>query len=348
MALRCGVLFGFRNPDESGQDWPSFYADSLGLVEEIDELGYDSVWISEHHFSHDGYCPSVLPMAAAIAARTKRVRIGSNVIVLPLHHPIRVAEDVAVVDNLSGGRFELGVGLGYREEEFETFGVPLKERASRMEESIELMRRAWTEPVVHHAGRHFVADGLEIRPQPTRRPVPIWIGARAEVAVRRAGRIGDGFIVSRGREQVRWFREAAEEAGRDPDALGLSTIRIVHVAESEEQALKEIGEGLLYHENMYASWFKKAGTLEHEADLAAFRSVADLPTDRYILGDPDTVAAKIAELEEQYGFNELILWGRLPGVPLEVASRSLRAFAEHVMPRFADPTPNAAPERTLP
>ena len=349
MALRCGVLFGLRNPVDSGQDWTDFYAESLGLMEEIDELGFDAVWLSEHHFASDGYCPSVLPMAAAIAARTKRVRIGSNVLVLPLHHPVRVAEDVATIDILSGGRFELGVGVGYREEEFETFGVPLSQRGSRMEESIELMRRAWTEPVVQHRGKHFVVDDLEIRPQPVRRPVPIWIGARAEVATRRAGRVGDGFIISRGRRQVRWFREAAEEAGRDPDALGLATIRIVHVADSEEQALREIGDGLLYHENMYSGWFQKAGTLAHEAELQGFHSVADLPTERYILGDPDTVVARLEELQEQYGHNELIIWGRLPGVPLEVASRSLRAFAAHVMPRLAaPPSPQPALERTRP
>lgn len=346
--LRCGVLFGFRNPPEHGQDWTSFYADSFELIEQVDEVGFDTVWISEHHFSPDGYCPSVLPMAAAVAARTRRVRIGSNVIVLPLHHPLRLAEDVAMVDALSGGRFDLGVGIGYRQEEFDTFGISLKERVSRLEEGIDLMRRAWTEPVVNHRGRHFVADGLTVRPQPVQQPVPIWFGARAEVAVRRAGRLGDGFIISRGREQIRWFREGAEEAGRDPDSLPLATNRIVHVADSEEQALREIGEGLLYHENMYSQWFKSAATLDHEAELTDYQSVSELPTERYILGDPDTVTAKIEELREGYGFDELILWGRLPGVPTEVASRSLGAFAEHVLPRLSSTPPTTDRERTLP
>jgi probable F420-dependent oxidoreductase len=334
MALRVGVTFGLRNPETSGEGWGEFYARSLDLFEEIDELGFDAIWLSEHHFAADGYCPSVMAVAAAVAARTRRVRIGTNIMVLPIHHPLRLAEDGATVDAISNGRFELGVGAGYREEEFDTFGVPLSERGGRLREGIELIRSAWTDPVVDYHGKHFHADGLTVRPQPVQSPPPIWIGGRAEVATRRAGRIGDGFIISRGREQVRWFCEAAEEAGRDADSLGLATIRIVHVAETPEQALEEIGEGLLYHENGYSSWFKKAGDLEHEKDLAGFGSIAELPAERYVLGTPDSVVEQILELQQAYGFNELILWGRLPGVPWEVARRSLRRISEEVLPRL--------------
>lgn len=334
MELRCGVTFALRNPAQWREEWDALYGNSLELIEAVDELGFDAVWLSEHHFAEDGYCPSVLAVAAAIAARTRRVRIGTNILVLPLHHPLRVAEDGATIDAISGGRFQLGVGAGYREEEFSTFGVPLSERGSRLQEGIELIRRAWTEPVVDFQGKHFRADGLTVRPQPVQSPPPIWIGGRTEAATRRAGRIGDGFIVSRGREQVRWFREAAADAGRDPDALGLATIRVVHVAESAERALEAIGPGLLYHENGYSSWFKSAADLGHERELTGHGSVSDLPLDRYVLGDPETVAARILELRREYGFNELIIWGRLPGVPWDEARRSLRLFADEVMPRL--------------
>jgi probable F420-dependent oxidoreductase len=333
--MRVGVTFGLRNPSQWREPWETLYSRALDLIEKIDELGFDSVWLSEHHFADDGYCPSPLAVAAAIAARTQRVRIGTNIIVLPLHHPLRIAEDCATVDVISNGRFELGVGAGYREEEFDTFGVPLSDRVSRMTESIDLIRRAWSEPVINHEGRHFRAHELTVRPQPVQRPgPPIWMGARAEVAVRRAGRIADGFIISRGREQVQWFREAAEAAGRDPKQLQLATIRIVHVAESPAAAIKAIGDGLLYHENGYSSWFKASGHLEHERELTGFQSVADLPLDRYVLGTPDEVVEKINQLREKYDFDELILWGRLPGVDWGEAERSLRLLAEHVLPRL--------------
>ena len=341
--MQIGVTFGLRNPSQWREPWETLYARALDLIEQIDELGFDSVWLSEHHFADDGYCPSPLAVAAAIAARTKRVRIGTNIIVLPLHHPLRIAEDVATVDVISNGRFELGVGAGYREEEFDTFGVPLSDRVSRMTESIDLIRRAWSEPVINHDGRHFTAHELTVRPQPVQRPgPPIWMGARAEVAVRRAGRIADGFIISRGREQVEWFREAAEEAGRDPKKLRLATIRIVHVAESPAAAMKAIGESLLYHENGYSSWFKASGHLEHERELTGFQTVEDLPIERYVIGTPDEVVEKINRLRERYDFDELILWGRLPGVEWEEAERSLRLLAEHVLPRLRSDDQGAA------
>lgn len=335
--MRIGVTFGLRNPTRWREPWDTLYGRALDLIEQIDEIGFDSVWLSEHHFAEDGYCPSPLAVGAAIAARTKRVRIGTNIIVLPLHHPLRIAEDAATVDVISNGRFELGVGAGYREEEFATFGVPLSDRVSRMVESIDLIRRAWSQPVIDHEGRHFTARQLTVRPQPVQRPgPPIWMGARAEVAVRRAGRIADGFIISRGREQVRWFRDAAEAAGRDPEQLRLATIRVVHVAESPAEALKAIAEPLLYHENGYSNWFKASGHLEHERELTGFRGVEDLPLDRYVLGTPDEVVEKLQQLRDEYDFDELILWGRLPGLDWEEAERSLCLLAEHVIPRLRD------------
>lgn len=346
--MRIGVTFGLRNPSQWREPWETLYARALELIEQIDELGFDSVWLSEHHFADDGYCPSPLAVAAAIAARTKRVRIGTNIIVLPLHHPLRIAEDAATVDVISNGRFELGVGAGYREEEFDTFGVPLSDRVSRMTESIDLIRRAWSEPVINHEGRHFTARELTVRPQPVQRPgPPIWMGARAEVAVRRAGRIADGFIISRGREQVQWFREAAEDAGRDPKQLRLATIRIVHVAESPAAAMKAIGDSLLYHENGYSSWFKASGHLEHERELTGFQTVEELPLERYVIGDPDEVVEKINQLRDRYDFDELILWGRLPGLEWEEAERSLRLLAEYVLPRLRNDQEGAAGAQAL-
>lgn len=338
--MQVGLTFGLRNPAAWRQPWPEVYGEMLDLCEIAEEHGYDSVFISEHHFASDGYCPSVLATCAAVAARTQRIRIGTNILVLPLHHPIRVAEDAATVDVLSNGRFVLGVGAGYRQEEFETFGVPLSERGTRLEEGVELIREAWTEPIVNHSGRHYRVGGLHVGPWPVQSGgPPIWFGARTESATRRAGRMGDGLILSRGRAQLRWFREAAEDAGRDPDALSVATIRIVHVAESAEQALKEVGPHLLYHERSYQEMFNAGRDLAHERDAVPFTSVDELPLDRYILGTPDQVISRVRELEAQFGFDHLLMWARLPGLPIQVAERSLRLFGESVLPALRTMAP---------
>lgn len=326
--LRCGVMFGMRNPAEWRVPFPELYADALGLAELADGLGFDSAWVSEHHFSPDGYCPSPIGFGAAIAARTERIRIGTNIVVLPLVHPLRLAEEAAVVDVLSNGRFTLGVGIGYREAEFNAFGVPLRERASRMREGIELIRRAWTEDAIDHAGQRLTIEPKPVQPQGP----PIYIGARTEAATRRAGRLGDGIILSRGRDQLRWFRDAAIEAGRDPDTLAVATNRIVHVADSAEQAMREIAPHLLYHERSYQGWFKQDG-LAHERQVAQpLASPDELPRERYILGPPEEVVGRIRDLQATYGFTELIMWGRLPGMPIEVARRSLERFGREVLP----------------
>lgn len=147
-----GIMHDFRKPSFDERSYNHYYAEALEEVAEADRLGFDTVWMSEHHFSGDGFLPSPLVMAAAIAARTRRIRIGTSIMVLPLHHPLRVAEDAAVVDLISGGRLILGVAAGYTEAEFAGFGIDRKQRASRLEEGVDIIRQA------HTAGRVTLDD----------------------------------------------------------------------------------------------------------------------------------------------------------------------------------------------
>ena len=129
--MQFGLIYDFRNPKRWERPFPALYAEQLEQIAYAEQLGFDSVWITEHHFVEDGYTPSVLTMAAAIAVRTRRIRIGTWVLLLPLHHALRVAEDAATVDILSGGRLDLGMGLGYRVEEFAALGVDRRQRGRR-------------------------------------------------------------------------------------------------------------------------------------------------------------------------------------------------------------------------
>jgi alkanesulfonate monooxygenase SsuD/methylene tetrahydromethanopterin reductase-like flavin-dependent oxidoreductase (luciferase family) len=140
--IRFGLWYDFRNPAQWRQPADRLYREILDQIAWSENNGFDDVWLSEHHFIEDGYLPSILPAAAAIAARTNRIRIASGVLLMPFHNPIRLAEDVATVDVISGGRFELGVGIGFKREEFSGFGVSSKERGARTDQSLDLIRRA--------------------------------------------------------------------------------------------------------------------------------------------------------------------------------------------------------------
>src|SRR5229473_342565 len=139
--IRFGLWYDFRNPAQWRQPADRFYREILDQIAWGENNGFDDVWLSEHHFIEDGYLPSMLPAAAAIAARTKRIRIPLGVLLMPFHNPVRLAEDIAVVDAISGGRFELGVGVGYKVEEFEGFAVPFNERGGRTNEALDIIRK---------------------------------------------------------------------------------------------------------------------------------------------------------------------------------------------------------------
>src|SRR5207247_1412405 len=199
MAVRVGIgLFTAQIPVGSRRTFAREYRETLDLVRLAETLGFDSAWVSEHHGAGDGYLPSLLPMLAAFAEATDRLKLGTGVLLAPFHDPLRLAEDAAVVDQLSGGRLLLGLGLGWREEEFRMFGQPVSERVARTVEAVEILRRAWTGERFSYEGRIHRYDDVLVTPTPAREGgVPIYLGGFTEKAVRRAGRMGDGYIRSR-------------------------------------------------------------------------------------------------------------------------------------------------------
>ncbi len=159
LPLRLGVVYDFRNSPDSGIATPRLYAEILDQVAWLDGLGLDLVWFTEHHFVEAGYLPSWTPVAGAMAARTSRVRFSSDICLLPFSHPVRLAEDLAVLDNISGGRLELGVGMGYAPHEFRGFGIPLPQRLSRTEERLEVLTRHLALLPGAARGHHGAAGG---------------------------------------------------------------------------------------------------------------------------------------------------------------------------------------------
>jgi alkanesulfonate monooxygenase SsuD/methylene tetrahydromethanopterin reductase-like flavin-dependent oxidoreductase (luciferase family) len=303
-----------------------YYGECLDLVVTAERAGFDAVWMSEHPGRADGFAPSPLVAAAAIAARTSRIRIGTNVVLLPLHHPLQVAEDGAVVHAFSGGRLVLGVGQGYSPHEFGLFGVQRTGRTERFEEGIEIIRRAWRAGRTGYDGRRFSLPDGPFSPQPPAH-APIYVGAVAPAAVDRGVRLADGLLVDVTAEEDLYGRyetytDALERAGRKPETFPFVWTSVAHVSASAEEAWAEAGPTLAY--------------LEDQLRIARGEekpiTVDDLDSGAFLVGSPAEVAARLRAIRERAPFDHFAFWGRLPGLSAEQAARATELFAAEVIP----------------
>ena len=340
MTVRIGLgLFTGQLPPGSPRTFAQEYRETLELVRLAEAVGFDSAWVSEHHGSSDGYLPSLLPMLAAFAASTERIILGTGVVLAPLHHPLRLAEDAAVVDQLSDGRLLLGLGVGWREEEFRMFGVPMRERARRTEETIEVLRRAWSGRRFSFEGRAFRFEHVKVTPPPARAGgPPIYIGGSSDAAVRRAGRLADGFITDAlPVEDVRAFlsvvEEGARSAGRDPSSVSLALMQNAFVS-SDGDAWDQVADGVAHQMGAYDAWDEEADTPDRDAlDLP--------PQDQEVLrrltptGTPSDVVRALRPLVAPYTSRadvHLIVRLHYPGMGFDAASRAVELFGAQAIP----------------
>lgn len=332
-----GLMFSFRNPAAWRRPFTEVYADELGLIDDAEELGYDTIWLTEHHFADDGYSPSILPVAAAIAARTERVRIGFNLLLLPLHNAIRVAEDVATVDVISGGRLDVGLGQGYAAHEFAGYGIPRGERLGRFVEGIDVLQGLWTGEPFSYEGRHYRLDGARLVPPPVQQPPPLWIGATTEPAVRRAGRLGAHLLGLTSTRLQDAYEQARRDAGFDVDASKVLQLHWTHVAPSADEAWEQAGPHFHHLLEVYAGWANESGDADKGGPKTVIPPLEELrdPGRRLmftpVFGGPADVASALDDSTARVRTTHIGL-GVLPGIDPAATRRSMGLFAREVAP----------------
>lgn len=317
------------------------YAEMLDQIVMAEEMGFENVSLTEHHMLDDGYCPSLMVTAGAIAARTKKLRIATAILLLPLHDPIRVAEDVAVVDNISNGRFIMGLGLGYRQEEFDLFGRTMKQRRGRLEEGIEVLQRAWRDEAFDFEGKYYQYNNVNITPKPVQNKIPFWIGAFAPAAIERAARVGASlFIPAIGtlgviKKQYELHAFYLKKYNRNPVDFERPLVRDIYVSrEGKEKAWEAFKDTVVYSLKDYARW---GSLVDYDGNL--IRDPNDPVIDRIgydqtIVGTPEECIETILEYKEQALIDPLICRFSTPGMPHEMAMASMRLFADEVMPHI--------------
>lgn len=324
-----GLWYDFRNPARWPRSFTSFYAETLDQIAWAESRGIESVWLTEHHFMADGYTPSPFVIGGAIAARTKSLKIGTNLIVSPLHNPIRLAEDAATLSLLSGGRFDLGVGQGYWQPEFHAFGRNLRNRPSLLEEGVEIIRRAWSRDTAEFHGKRYDFPALPVTPQPEATP-QLLVGAMAEPAIERVARIADGFLSTQNAHHQMYI-DALEKVGKPVDEGRIYAGQWAIIAEDPEREWARIGQHALYQINGYIGM----GAFGPPDQVPTFPNPqALLDAGAFLLWDVDTAVSELTTLLlDRPQIKDVHFWAQLPGESVQSGSARIELLTSRVIPQ---------------
>ncbi|MDP6183052.1 MAG: LLM class flavin-dependent oxidoreductase [Gammaproteobacteria bacterium] len=347
MSLNFGLLLAFRNPPQWRRPWADIYEEHLLQAKVAEDLGYDEIWLTEHHFWEDGWCPALLTTAAAIAARTATIRIGTFVVLLPLgKHPINVVEEATVVDIISNGRLDLGMGLGYRVPEFQGYGIPRENRAQLMDEGLEIIQRAWTEETFSFKGEYYDLKNVHLEPTPVQDPhPPIWTAVMGRKAARRAARFGFHVAGTGGENLQRMYDEELAKNNRNPADFNISQLRLAYIAPTRDQAWEDAQDHAHYMMQTYDTWLKEAGDAKWFQETM---SVSNMPPPEKLrdteglsffeaplmIGTPDDIIEEIERYDAASRVTHLVLWMQLAGMDPRKTEQSMKLFAEEVLPHF--------------
>ena len=293
----------------------------------LEGLGADLVWFTEHHFVDDGYLPSWVPVASAMAAVTERIRFNTDICLMPFNHPVRLAEDLAVLDNLSNGRVEIGLGMGYAPHEFRGFGIPKSNRVSLMEEGIEVLQRCFTGEKFSYNGKRYQFEDVVITPGYVQEGgPPLWIAAMSAAGAQRAARYGSHFLPQGLRQDVfdTWV-DTMKTDGKDPADYRKGIIRSILVTDDRDTDWPVIRAAELYRMQLYNRFFKESGE--------GFGNKGEPIPQNWIVGDEDHCVAELCAFIREYGMTDIVSMAVPPGLRAEQMQSSLERLFRDVVPR---------------
>ncbi|MGP0051425.1 MAG: LLM class flavin-dependent oxidoreductase [Solirubrobacteraceae bacterium] len=333
--MKFGVLqfFSWR---ERSVPLTTVFARSVERIRIMDDAGYDAVWLAEHHFTGYSVCPSVHMMGVQVANVTKRIRIGTGVSLAAFYHPLRLAEEVALLDLLSGGRVNWGAGRGFDPIEFSLFDVPVAESAERFQEAVEIVRRAWTSERLTWAGRRWNFENVEVLPKPVQRPhPPIWLAAGSEGSIRWAAKHGYSILLGPHSTQAEntahrdLYRSGLAAAGHLLDGRELPMARMIAIADTDSEARNIARAGAAWVASAYINGSKVTNPAKRDQHFLMMEreKLLDRYVDEVVIhGSPGRVVEEVERLREEMEMDYLMC------VPLSHAS--FMAFTEQVLPHF--------------
>jgi len=331
--MRFGLLVRGQYPQ--GDDMRVRLKEDLDAAVFAEKLGYDMVCKGSHYSSYPFQYIQQIPYLAQVAIVAPKLRLCPSVVLLPLHSPLHVAEELGSLDVMCGGNMIFGAGIGYREVEFKAFGTTKKESGKRFEECLEAVKRLWTEDFVTMKASYFELDHANCTTMPVQKPLPqVWIGANANAAIRRAARVADAWMINPHNkiettaEQMEVYKRALDEAGK-PFPTELPMIRECFVARSRAEAIRLARPSLEAKYKAYKDWGQDKVMPEGDAFNAEFE---DLMNDRFLFGSPAEVTEQILVLKRRFGINTLVLGIHWVGMPASLAMEQMQLIAEEVFP----------------
>jgi luciferase family oxidoreductase group 1 len=350
--MKFGLLHFFEHP-AAGKREHQIAREQLDCMRAAEDMGFDSIWAPEHHSTEYGFSASPMLTLAAAASVTKRIRLGSGVLVLPFNDPIRVAEEGAMVDLMSDGRLDLGVGRGFQPIEYQSFAVDQSRSRAIFDEALQAIVRAWTEEPMSFKGDHFDIPEQSVRPKPLQKPhPPIWIAAISDLSFELAGMRGFnllcslvyGFKSERLQHLIANYRDALRENGQNPDEREIGASCMVYCAESTERARQEFGGPILWYYRTIANFvapppgqpppegYETYPNIRRAAQTVQWDEL--LNSGALICGNPELCIRQIENVQKKYGFTQILCWTRLSGLENRKVLRSMELMQRHVIPYF--------------
>ncbi|MGH7264272.1 MAG: LLM class flavin-dependent oxidoreductase [Candidatus Rokuibacteriota bacterium] len=331
--MKVGVFIGTQHPAEA--DMRRAFESHLEQTRLIRDSGFDAIWVGQHYLTFPEQFFQTTPLLARLAADAGGMLIGTNLLLLPLHNVVDVAEQYATMDIIAGGRFVLGVGLGYRDVEYAAFDVDRKSRGARFAEQIEALKLLWTRDHASFSGQHVRFSDVSIRPRPLQRPrPPIWVGAAADPAVQRAALLGDAWIAtsvttfSAMKEQVALYRRTRDDAGLPPAAEYAKCVEL-YVAEDRRRAFEASAPYMAAKYRSYYAW-GMGGNVPGESGEGL--PLEQLVRDRFIIGTPDDCVRDCLAHRDVLGVTHLIVRFNFPGMPPAQVLGAIELFGREVIP----------------